>query len=116
MAMRRQFDTTQRCSLHGINYPPHQAKCAVIDCEEELSYIQGKPDEDWLERAEAHNAKVVLNDQEAQVYTWRFLSLWEAGYDSVVAEALASTDCDLHLLVDAKTRGCSDELALSIFL
>ena len=52
----------------------------------------------------------------ASIYTWRFAQLWDAGYDSEVAELLAKSTADLHKLVDAKKAGCSDEQALIIFL
>ena len=57
-----------------------------------------------------------LDQAENLVYCWRFSQLWEAGYDSSVAEELALSDCDLHEAVDAKRAGCTDAHALAIFL
>ena len=56
------------------------------------------------------------DQSETLVYCWRFSQLWDAGYDSKVAEELALSESDLHKMVKAKKAGLSDERALEIFL
>lgn len=56
------------------------------------------------------------NSTAMSIYTWRWQQLWDAGYDSMTAETLAVSKSDLHQMIDAKKAGCSDELALAIFL
>jgi hypothetical protein len=65
---------------------------------------------------EEEEEEIVPSVQEIEVYMWRFSQLWDAGYDSVVAELLAETDHDLHQMCEAKKAGLSDRQARLIYL
>ena len=49
------------------------------------------------------------------MHDWRVLTLLRAGYGAESAELLATTDADLHDMVDIKARGVSDEQAMRIY-
>lgn len=57
----------------------------------------------------------VRSDEETKVDLWRWQVLVEAGVHHKTADQLAASDADLHRMVDAKARGCSDRLLLAIF-
>ncbi len=48
------------------------------------------------------------------VHAWRVCWLLESGFDPGLAESLASSDVDLHALLELVDRGCSPDLAARI--
>ena len=66
-------------------------------------------------RIEAHSADGAPVSEDVQVLTWRRRQLLAAGFDPVLAEALAqSWRVDLHALIELVGRGCPPELAARI--
>ena len=101
-----------RCIICAKNYPVASRYSTCPRCGESTDYFSDlKPnvDDEYVDEAAA-------DITEALTYSWRFDVLWEAGYDSMVAELLAHSPGDLHKMADAKRAGCTDQRALEIFL
>jgi hypothetical protein len=59
-------------------------------------------------------ARCVCAHAPGDVHAWRVCWLLESGFDRGLAESLASSDVDLHALLELVDRGCPPELAARI--
>jgi hypothetical protein len=59
-------------------------------------------------------ARCLRSHPPGDVHAWRVCWLLESGFSRELATAIASTDIDLHALLELVDRGCPPELAARI--